>query len=96
MQNIQLNTKKANNPIKKKKKEKQQNTQPFFSKDNIQMANGHTKGLSASLTIREMLIKTMMRYHPHLPESPSSTGQQITNVGKEKSEYLYAVGRNVN
>lgn len=57
------------------------------------MANGHMKGLSTLLTIRELLVKTMMRSHPHLP---SSTGQQITNAGKEKSEHLYAVGRNVN
>ena len=57
------------------------------------MANGHMKELSASLTIREMLLKTMMRSHPHLP---LSTGQQITNAGKENSEHLYAVGMNVN
>ena len=39
-QRLRLNTKKANNPIKKKKQQ-QQDTQPFFPEDNIQMANGH-------------------------------------------------------
>ena len=71
---MQLNSRKIKDSIKKWAKEPNRH----FPKEDIQMANKHMKRCSTSLNLREMQVKTTMRYH-FLPVRTAAIWKSTSN-----------------
>lgn len=85
---IQLNSKMPNNLIKKQAEELNR----YFSREDIQMINRDMKRCSNLLIIREIQMKTTMKYHLTPARMFITKRQKITSAGEDVLEKGTLVG----